>query len=184
MTSCIGWLLDVSINNDQAILSIKTEEDGQILKLRDSYRPGFYILPRTESDGLHLFQILSREEEIAVRWEEDKLTDLFNSKKTRKLIHIQLRSLRYYQPLLKKLENDYRVKQLFNTDLSHVQQYLFTKLKIEPTSKVKVEYDDGLKLLGIGRVDDCNDVNPPRFHCCILTFIHIQEYLLQRMLSD
>ena len=30
----------------------------------DSYRPGFYILPRTESDGLHLFQILSREEEI------------------------------------------------------------------------------------------------------------------------
>ena len=139
MTSCIGWLLDVSIDNDHAILWIKTE-DGQMLKLRDSYNPGFYILPRNESDGLHLFQILSREEEISVRWEEDKRIDLFDSKKQRKLIHVQLRSLRYYQPLLKKLENDCRVKQLFNTDLLHVQQYLFTKLGIEPTSKMNSGY--------------------------------------------
>jgi hypothetical protein len=72
LASWIGWLLDVHIENDYAILWIKTEEDGQILKLRDSYHPGFYILPRNEADGLHLFQILSREEEIAVRWEEDK----------------------------------------------------------------------------------------------------------------
>ncbi len=45
--SCTGWLLDVSIDNDHAILSIKTE-DGQILKLTDSYCPTFYILPRNE----------------------------------------------------------------------------------------------------------------------------------------
>jgi len=162
LTSRIGWLFNVSIDNDHAILSIKTEE-GQILKLRDSYRPGFYILSRTESDGLHLFQILSREEEISVRWEEDIHTDLFDNKKTRKLIHVQLRSLRYYEPLLKKLENDYRVKQLFNTDLSHVQQYLFSKLRIEPTSKVKVEYDAGSKLLQAEKLDDEDAVNPPPF---------------------
>jgi hypothetical protein len=53
--SCTGWLLDVSIDNDHAILSIKTE-DGQI-KLTDSYCPTFYILPRNES----LFQVLSDE---------------------------------------------------------------------------------------------------------------------------
>ena len=91
MTICTGWLLNVSIDNDHAILSIKTEE-GKILKLRDSYHPGFYILPRNES----LFQILSREEEISVRWEEDKHTDLFDNKKTRRLIYVQLRSLMYY----------------------------------------------------------------------------------------
>jgi DNA polymerase elongation subunit (family B) len=158
MISCIGWLLDVSIDNDHAILSIKTE-DGQILKLRDSYHPGFYVLPTNESDGLHLFQILSREEEIAVRWEENKFTNLFDSKKQRKLIYVQLRSLRYYQPLLKKLEQNC---QLFNTDFSHVQQYLFTKLKIEPTSKVKVEYD-GSKLLQAVKIDDEDDVYPPPF---------------------
>jgi DNA polymerase-2 len=159
LTSCVGWLLDVSIDNDHAVLWIKTE-DGQILKLRDAYHPRFYVLPRNESDGLHLFQILSREEEIAVRWEEDKRTDIFDSKKQRKLIHVQLQSLRYYQPLLKKLTEDYRVKQLFNTDLLHVQQYLFTKLGIEPTSKVKVEYD-GSKLLQAVKVDDEDDVHPP-----------------------
>ena len=80
MTSCIGWLLDVSIDNDHVILWIKTEE-GQTVKLRDSYHPGFYILPRNESDALRLIQILSREEEeIAVRWEYRR-TNLFDSNK-------------------------------------------------------------------------------------------------------
>jgi DNA polymerase elongation subunit (family B) len=161
MANCIGWLLDVSINNDYAIVWIKTEK-GQILKLRDSYHPGFYILPRNESDGLYLFQILSREEEIAVSW-VDKYTNLFDRTNQRKLLYVQLQFLRYYQSLVKKLQNDCRVKQLFNTDLLHVQQYLFTKLRIEPTSKVKVEYDDRLKLLGIVKLDEYNDVNPPPF---------------------
>jgi DNA polymerase elongation subunit (family B) len=161
LTSCIGWLLDVSINNDHTTLWIKTE-DGQILKLKDTYNPGFYILPRNELNGLHLLQILSREEEISVRWEEDKRTDLFDSKKQTKLIYVQLRSLRYYQPLLKKLQDNLQVKQLFNTDLLHVQQYLFTKLKIELTSKVEVEYD-GSKLLEMTKADDENYVHPPPF---------------------
>jgi DNA polymerase elongation subunit (family B) len=51
---------------------------------------------------------------------------------------------------------------LFNTDLSHVQQYLFTKLRIEPTSKVEVGYN-GSKLLEVVKVDDTNDVHPPLF---------------------
>jgi DNA polymerase elongation subunit (family B) len=162
LTSCTGWLLDVSIDNSHAILSIKTEE-GQVLKLRDSYHPGFYILPRNEADGLNLFQVLSREEEeIAVSW-EDKHTNLFDRAKQTKLLYVQLQSLRYYQHLLKKLQDDCRVKQLFNTDLLHVQQYLFTKLKIEPTSKVEVKYDSRVKLLEIVKVDDEHDVSPPPF---------------------
>lgn len=160
MANCIGWLLDVSIKNDYAIVWIKTEE-GQILKLRDSYNPGFYILPRNDADGLHLFQILSREEEIAVSW-EDKHTNLFGRTNQLKLLYVQLQSLRYYQHLLKKLQNDCQVKQLFNTDLLHVQQYLFTRLKTEPTSKVEVKYD-GLKLLGMVKADDGNNVSPPPF---------------------
>jgi DNA polymerase elongation subunit (family B) len=38
-------------------------------------------------------------------------------------------------------------------DLSHIQQYLFTKLRIEPTTKVKVEYSSS-KILQIAKVDD------------------------------
>jgi hypothetical protein len=159
LTSSIGWLLDVSIDNDHATLWIKTE-DRQILKLSDYYFPDLYILPRNESDGLHLRQILSREEEVRkVAWEDNKFTDLFDRGKKKKLIYIQLQSSRYYQHLVKKLENNC---QLFNTDLSHAQQCLFTKLRIEPTSKVKVEYD-GSKLLDICKLDDENEVSPPTF---------------------
>ena len=74
--------------------------------------------------------------------------------------------------LLKKLEKDYRVKQFFNTDLSHVQQYLFHRLKIEPTSKVEVQYD-GSKLVELTKVEDEDDILPPPFsilHVDIQTF--------------
>ena len=37
-----------------------------------------------------------------------------------------------------------------------------TKLRIEPTSKLKIEYD-GSKLLEIVKIDDEDDVNPPPF---------------------
>ena len=132
-------------------------------------------MPRNEpGDGLYLFQILSRQQQqqdIVVKkvsWEEDKFTSFFDNEQAaknnrkNKLIYVQLQSLRYYQPLLKKLEKDYRVKQFFNTDLSYVQQYLFTKLRIEPTSKVKVEYND-LKILEISKVDDEREVSPIPF---------------------
>jgi DNA polymerase elongation subunit (family B) len=51
---------------------------------------------------------------------------------------------------------------LYNTDLSRFQQYLFDRLKIEPTSKLKVEYD-GSRLLAAAKVDDNEDIHPPQF---------------------
>jgi DNA polymerase elongation subunit (family B) len=62
---------------------------------------------------------------------------------------------------LKKLEKDYRVKQFFNTDLFHIQQYLFLRLKVEPTSKVEVKYD-GSRLVKLTKVDE-NELSPPPF---------------------
>jgi hypothetical protein len=49
LTTCVGWLFDISIEIDKAILWIKTM-DRQILKLRDYYQPSFYIISRNESD--------------------------------------------------------------------------------------------------------------------------------------
>ncbi|HEY6883746.1 MAG TPA: DNA polymerase domain-containing protein, partial [Nitrososphaeraceae archaeon] len=69
------------------------------------------------------------------------------------LLYVQIQSTRYYQPFLKKIGEDSRVKQLFNADLSRIQQYLFTKLRIEPTSMVKVEHS-GSKILQISKIDD------------------------------
>jgi DNA polymerase elongation subunit (family B) len=162
ITSCIGWLLHVSIEQDKAILWIKTE-DKKILRLTDSYKPFFYILPRNEYEGTYLFHILSQQTIVKkVSWEENKSTNLFEEYSKGKLIRIASESVLSYTILLKKLEKDSRIKQVLNTDLSHVQQYLFHRLKIEPTSKVEVEYDDS-RLVMLTKVEDEDSIPPAPF---------------------
>jgi DNA polymerase elongation subunit (family B) len=162
LSSCIGWLLDITIEQDKAILWIKTE-DKKILRLTDKYHPHFYVLPRTEHDGHILFHILSQQSIVKkVSWEENKYTNLFGSGIKDKLIYVCLESVRHYEALLTKLKKDSRTKQFYNTDLSHVQQYLFHKLKLEPTSKVEIQYDDS-KLVKINKLADENSISPPPF---------------------
>jgi DNA polymerase elongation subunit (family B) len=161
IASCTGWLLDVSVDQDKAVLWIKTG-DKKILKLTDSYQPFFYMLARNEQDGHYLFHILSQQSIVKkVSWKENKLTNLFDEEDKLKLICAFPESVQYYAVLLKKLEKDRRVKQLFNTDFSHVQQYLFHRLKVEPTSKVEVQYD-GSRLITLTKVDE-NEISPPPF---------------------
>jgi DNA polymerase-2 len=160
-----GWLLDVSIEQNRATIWIKTSE-GIILKLLDTYQPNFYVLQKDESTGPDLFQILSQQSTITkVEW-EDKFTDLFgyDGHGMKKLICVYPESLLYHKTLLKSLEKDPRVAQLFNTDLSHLQQYLFTKLKIEPTSKVEVQYDKNeSRLIKITKINEDRVAAPPPF---------------------
>jgi DNA polymerase elongation subunit (family B) len=162
LASCTGWLLDVSIQQDKAVLWIKSV-DKKILRLTETYQPFFYILPRNEQDGQYLFHILSQQSAIKkVGWEENKFTNLLEERVRRRLICVFPETVQYYTTLLKKLEKDNCVKQFFNTDLSHVQQYLFHRLKIEPTSKVEVEYD-GSKLVELTKLEDEDDILPPPF---------------------
>jgi DNA polymerase elongation subunit (family B) len=162
IAGCTGWLLDVSIEQDKATLWIKTE-DKKILRLTDTYQPFFYILPRNEQDGQYLFHILSQQSAIKkVSWEETKFTNLFEEYSKSKLICVFPETVQYYTTILKRLEKDDRVKQFFNTDLSHVQQYLFHRLNVKPTSKVEVQYDDS-KLLDLSKVKDEYNISPPPF---------------------
>jgi DNA polymerase elongation subunit (family B) len=162
LSSCTGWLLDVSIEEDKAVLWIKTV-DKKILRLTDTYQPFFYIYPRNGQDGQYLYHILSQQSAIKkVFWEDNKFTDLFEEYSKNKLICVVSESVKYYVALLKKLEKDNRVKQFFNIDLLHVQQYLFHRLKIEPTSKVEVQYD-GSKLVELTKVEDEEDTTLPPF---------------------
>jgi DNA polymerase elongation subunit (family B) len=162
VSKCFGWLLHVSIEQDKAILWIKTE-DKNILRLTDSYQPFFYIMPKNEYGGISLFGILSQQTIVKkVRWVENKSTNLFEEYSKRRLICVCTDSVQSHTVLLRKLENDSRIKQVFNTDLSHVQQYLFHRLKVEPTSKVEVEYHDS-KLVKLTKVEDEDDIPPPPF---------------------
>src|SRR5437016_2686294 len=123
MDCSTGWLLDISIEENCATIWIKTSE-GAILKLADTYHPNFYILPEDENIGADLFQILSQQSIVKkVEW-QNKFTDLFNNDKheMKKLICVYPESLLYHKTLLKSLEKDPRVAQLFHTDLSNIQQ--------------------------------------------------------------
>ena len=132
----------------------------------DIYQPNFYVLQKDESTGPDLFQILSQQSTITkVEW-EDKFTDLFgyDGHGMKKLICVYPESLLYHKTILKSLEKDPRIAQLFNTDLSHLQQYLFTKLKTEPTSKVEVQYDNKRsRLIKITKIEEDLAAAPPPF---------------------
>jgi DNA polymerase elongation subunit (family B) len=162
MASAIGWLLDVIVDGNAATLWIKTI-DGGILRLSDEYQPSLYVLPTNERTGLYLFHTLSQQPKInRVEW-QDKCADIFDEGDgMRRLLCIYLESIYYYKTLLKRLDKDQRVAQVFNTDLSYIQQYLFTRLKIEPTSKVRVEYDS-TDLRSITKIDEHDDVQQPPF---------------------
>jgi len=166
MDSSTGWLLDVSIGQNRATIWIKTIE-GIILRLIDTYQPSFYVLPKDEYASTDLFQILSQQSIVKkVEW-ENKFTDLFDYDRhgMKRLICVYTESILHHKTLLQSLNKDPRVVQLFNTDLSHVQQYLFTKLKIEPTSKVEVQYDKNesrlIKITKINEEDEMAAAPPP-----------------------
>jgi DNA polymerase elongation subunit (family B) len=162
LSSSIGWLLDIIIEQDKTVLWIRTE-GKKILRLTDTYHPHFYFLPRNERDGDMLFHILSQQSIVKkVSWEENKYTNLFEKGIKEKLIYVCLESVRHYEALLTKLKKDSRAKQFYNTDLSHVQQYLFHTLKLEPTNKIEAQYDDS-KLVKISKIEDEDDIFPPPF---------------------
>ena len=156
MDRAIGWLLDVTVERNAATLWIKTK--GGILRLADKYQPCFYILSRNERAGTELFHILSQQPRTRVEWQR-KLTDIFDADRHEMLLCVYLESTYYHNTLVRRLQNDPRVAQLFNTELSHVQQYLCSRLKVEPTSKVQVEYDNE-RLITLTKIDEL-EVPPP-----------------------
>jgi DNA polymerase elongation subunit (family B) len=162
MDSAVGWLLDVTVEQNTATLWIKTIE-GSILRLTDKYKPNLYILPTDERVGEELFHTLSQQSKISgIEW-QNRFTDIFDHKYgMRRLLCVHTESVYYHKALVKRLEKDYRVAKLFNTDLMHTQQYLFNRLKIEPTSKVKVEYGS-TDLWTIAKIEEHDNVQPPPF---------------------
>ena len=137
-----GWILDVYIENNEVILWIKTDE-SQALRLIDSYEPTFYIQPKSEQSGTEILQILQDLELVKdVKW-EFKLIDI-NSTIKENLIYIHCYSIHHYNLLLKALQHEtlqQRIRYLFNTKLSHIQRYLFTRLSVPSMSKVQVEFE-------------------------------------------
>lgn len=169
-----GWLLDVVLGHstDDIILFIKLK-NGKIVRFKKKLGEyGFYILPRSYRAAQDLFQQLSRNEHLIKRvfWDE-KYIDLQDKNKT-SLIGIGLNSndRQGFKTIVQKLGHDSRVKSIYNIDISEVIQFIYARLKIPPTSKVEIEYDDEddddddtERLLSISKIDDSEEISPPPF---------------------
>lgn len=161
MRSSIGWIFDLYVEGDEAIIWLRTE-DGKVIKLKDEYQPNFYILPKTSEQGEGLLSSLKEEPSVRkVEWAE-KYTNL-SDRKRKRLLHVTLNSTANYKCMVKRLENLEYVKELFNIDLIHVQQYIHEKLSIAPTSKVDVKFDESNFLVDIEKIDDDKEIPPPPF---------------------
>ena len=112
-----------------------------------------------------LFQQLSRHDQFIrqIFWDE-KFIDLQDKTRTR-LIGIGLSiDKQDFKKLVQTLGHDSRVKTLYNIDLSEVMQFICMQLRIPPTSKVEIEYDNRAeRLLSISKIDDSRELSPPPF---------------------
>ena len=166
--TAVGWLLDVihdyATNNINLLIKL---QDGKVISFKQRLREHlFYILPKSYHAGQDLYQQLSRNDQLIKRifWDE-KYIDLQDKTKT-SLIGISLdnNGREDFKILIQKLGHDSRVKSLYNIDISNVMQFIYTQLKIPPTSKVKIEYDDDEeRLLSISKIDDSQEISIPPF---------------------
>jgi DNA polymerase elongation subunit (family B) len=154
----VGWILDTYIQNEGAVIWIRTEED-EVLRLKDDYQPSFYVLPKPESDK-ELFHLLADLAHVSVTY--DKKYTMLGTKDPEKLLRVANDKIIDHKKLVTKLEALSQVKAIFNTDLLHIQRYVFTTLNIAPTSKVAVTYHKE-DITSIQLIDDSEEVAPPPF---------------------
>ena len=161
-----GWILDVTQDSATSDINLLVKlQDSNLISFKQKLKDyTFYIQPKTTSAGEDLFRQLSRNDEVIKKlfWDE-KYIDLADRNKI-PLIGIALENIQQqdYQKIIKKLGIDSRVRSMYNTELSVIQQFIYNQLKIAPTSKVRVEYEEE-KLLSISKLDDSRDIVPPLF---------------------
>jgi len=153
-----GWILDVYIEGEKAVTWLRTI-DGSRLKLTDRYHPRLYILPRAGLEN-DVFNVMMGSPNVSSICLEEKRVNLEGER--RKVIGVTLDGLRCYRGILKVIEHIPEIQDVYNTDILHVQQYLFNQLDVAPTSKVEVEHE-GNKLVSLKTIDDSHEIAPPPF---------------------
>jgi hypothetical protein len=161
-----GWILDVSYDHSAKDINLIVKlQDGKVISFKQQLKEyTFYILPKSDSAGEDLLQKLSRNDQVIKKifWDE-KYIDLVDRNKTR-LIGICVTDIYSidFQILIKKLGIDSRVHSLYNAELSGIYHFIYNQLKIAPTSKVRIEYDQE-ELLSISKIDDGQEIAGPPF---------------------
>jgi len=161
MSHDIGWLLDIYVRNDRAILWIRCE-DGRVLRLRDSYIPFFHVKPvGEEAAERQLLCQLQECEGVRAASVERKKTSL-ESPRENQVIKVETCGTKPYRKLVDGLERSHFVESVYGVDFLHSQLYLLTQLEVEPTSKVLFGHENGW-VTHMKKIDDSKELAPPPF---------------------
>jgi DNA polymerase I len=155
-----GWLLDVYVQGNQAVLWLKTDT-GRVVRLLDRYSPSFYVRPNGWAEECQLTQMLAESPAVSCVSVEPKFVSLTERSRER-VIRVDVNGTGEFQRLVRGLKGNQLVAALFDADLRHVQKYLFTRLGVEPTSRVRFGHN-GDRLMWMSKVDEPEEVRPPPF---------------------
>jgi len=160
LNTAVGWIFDAYIQDEKAVLWLRT--DDAVLRLTDAYAPSCYLLPRNEDDERGLLHLLQDSPHIKSVALEEKYTTL-GEDEAKRLLHVHVDRAFNYRKITGVVERLPHVEALYNTDLLHVQEYLFTQLGVAPTSKIAIDYTDGKRVNALKRIDDSREIPPPPF---------------------
>ncbi len=155
-----GWLLDVYVQGPKAVIWVKGES-GCTLRLTDGYAPFFHVEAREGVDEDDLLYRLSDCREVKSARVETRLTSLEHGT-PRRLVRVETHGTDGFRSLVASVERSALVSKVYNAGMRHVQRYLFTRLPVEPSSRVVFSHD-GARLLGMERLDDRDELAPPPF---------------------
>jgi DNA polymerase elongation subunit (family B) len=156
----VGWLFDVYIQGGKAVVWVKTEK-GESLRLTDAYTPFFHIEPKGADAEEEIAYRLSECPDVKTIRIESKITSL-QDKRPKRLVRVETYGTKQFKEIIRNLERQPLIAGIYNADFRHVQRYLLTNLKTEPTSRVSVECDGG-ELVSVEKLDDSANVEPPPF---------------------
>ena len=161
MTSSIGWLLDVYFETNSAVLWFRTEQ-GKSVRLRDNYFPDFFIEPNSGIDAEALTSCLLEHPQI-LRVDDEKKFTALDARERSDVLHVFVDSIKSFNPVLRSLQalHPQQVKAFYNTDLMHVQRYLFSK-SLVPMAKVEFYWNENSsRFLRSKRINEDGRFKPP-----------------------
>lgn len=159
-----GWLLDAYIEGAKAVLWLKLD-DGSTVKLTEPYRPYFYAEPKGVS-AEHLANILSEHPDIIEARIESRFTRL-DENQTKPVLRVAVSESGKYKVVSKQVESLELVKEVYNTDLRHVQRYLYD---VEVASMVRVSFTSNAdRLASLEACEDDLRPEPPPFSVSHIT---------------
>jgi len=175
-----GWLLDVYIDGGTATLWIKSDE-GEAVRLTDSYAPSFYIKP---SDLLEIERLIStlKTHPSIVSIKHEKRFASFSLERS-DVLHVYVTSIQEYRRVLSDLANVEGIEAYYNVDLLHVQRYLFMK-GLPPTSKMSLSRTKNNRLTSLKAIDDGSEIQPPPFTGLIFNIEVSSEKLSPNVETD